>query len=236
MNNLYNKYGFVIIKKGTSFYHNSKNKFDIINNNSFFTLDKKGWSGLYTYKYNVIDDIQILLTITNDNIINNNEFRNLREDNQILTLLYNEFIEDTAYNHKNMDIYFKKNVLHFNSLCSKLLEHNYNGCFNYIDGKSIFEIILFEPNKYLKLMSIDENVSNDNNRNKNIHKLLLNKTIIEFNYPIIFKYRLNTNYKLYDYTYSVLSVFYYIYCQQNNISSIKNFKVSCNIMNNIIPH
>ena len=223
MDNLYNKYGYVIIKKNTKLFHNSNTKLDQIHNNSFFTLNKKGWNGLYTYTYNVIDDIKILLTISNADIINYNEFISIHEDNQILTLLYNKYFEADTYN-TYMDICLKKTNTHFNNLCDKLLENNYNGFFNYIDSKTIFEIILFKPNKYLKLISVDEKIKNDINRNKQIYKLLLNKNKIEFNYPLTYKYKFNKTYKLYDYAYSVLSVFYYIYCQQNNINTIKQFK------------
>ena len=42
-----------------------------IKDNSFFTFDKKGWKGKYTYKYKLIQDLKILLTITNNTIKDN---------------------------------------------------------------------------------------------------------------------------------------------------------------------
>jgi hypothetical protein len=209
MDILYNNYGYVIIKKGTFIYHNSDKSFLDINDNSFFTFDKKGWEGKYTYKYKLIQDLKILLTITNNTIKDNKLilFNNYHSDQQILTKIYNDYIEQNKYND---DVSLKQSNV-FNELCNKLYENNYNGLFNYIDAKTIFEVVIFKPNYFIKLINIKENVEDDTY--KKIFNLLVNKSKINFICP--FNIELDDKYNKTKY-YVDHSIFYYIYCHKIN--------------------
>ncbi len=210
MDTLYNNYGYVIIKKGTFIYHNSDYLFTEISDNSFFTFDKKGWNGKYTYKYKVLENLKILLTITNNNIKDNKLilFNNYHSDQQILTQLYNNYIESNTYDDIS-DVCLKKSK-NFIKLCNKLYENNYNGLFNYIDAKTIFEVVIFKPTNFIKLINIKENVEEETYRK--IFNLLVNKNKINFICPYTIK--LYDNYKKYN-RYQYHSVFYYIY--HNNL-------------------
>jgi hypothetical protein len=208
MNTLYNNYGYVILKKGSFIYHNSDYLFENIKDNSFFTFDKKGWKGKYTYKYKLIQDLKILLTITNNTIKDNKLilFNNYRSDQQILTKLYNDYIEQNKYND---DVNLKQSD-DFNVLCNKLYENNYNGLFNYIDAKTIFEVVIFKPIQFIKLINIKENVEDDTY--KKIFNLLVDKSKINFICP--FNIELADKYNKTNY-YVDHSIFYYIYCHNN---------------------
>lgn len=99
----------------------------------------------------------------------------------------------------------------FNKLCNKLYENNYNGLFNYIDTKIIFEIVIFTPKQFIKLLSRKENIVDDGY--KKIFNLLINKNKINFIYP--YTIELTDNYIVYN-KYQYHSIFYYIYCHKNN--------------------
>jgi hypothetical protein len=207
MDTLYDNYGYVIIKKGTFIYHNSDKSFSNVNNNSFFTINKKGWDGKYTYKYKLLQDLKILLTITNNTIKDNKLIlcNNTHSDQQILTKLYNDYIEQNKYND---DVNLKQSD-DFSQLCNKLYENNYNGLFNYIDAKTIFEIVIFKPNHFIKLISKKENI--EDNTYRKIFNLLVNKNKINIICP--FNIELNDKYNKTKY-YVDHSIFYYIYYQK----------------------
>jgi hypothetical protein len=216
----YKKYGKVILSKGTILYHWSAN--DNINNNlydnSFFCLDNSHWKdeNKTLYKFKLIDNLELILTITNHTItnpdncllINNFEkgyysIKYKRQDKEVLTDIYNDFF-NKKYN-KDGDVSLKTNKIHFKKFCNKL-KTNYNGLFNYIDcEKGMFEIVIFKPNNYLSLLC---KMNYDNvkfHTLKDCKRILLsNKINFEYPHTYIFKEK-KCKYNSYP------SIFYYIY-------------------------
>lgn len=162
MNNYYNKYGKIIISKGTTIYHWSDN--DSINNFNdvlFTCLTNSLWYGLYVYEFELLNDIELILTITNENIINKNiyksKFKNC--DKQILTSIFNEIFTGNYYSTDG-DVSLKQNENNFKNLCFQLHQNKYCGLFNYIDSdKGRFEIVIFKPNIFLKLIKITKKIN-----------------------------------------------------------------------------
>jgi hypothetical protein len=152
--NLYDKFGKITIKKETKIYHWSDKEFDIINNNSFFSLCNDDWkqNKKYCYEYEIIEDVSFLLTIVNKKIEKGELCSNKTiYDSQILTNLFNFFVRKNCYS-SNGDVDLKISHEHFKYLCENLLKCNYHGLFNYIDNKTRFELVIFEPNKYLNFI------------------------------------------------------------------------------------
>jgi hypothetical protein len=222
MINYYEKYGKVIISKGTKLYHWRTNNNNINNNlydNSFFCLDNSHWKDtnktLYTYK--LLENLEIILTITNNTISNPDEcswinnfekgIYNVRYktyDTEVLTDIYNDFYKKKYTKHG--DVSLKTNKTDFKRFCNKLKRQRYNGLFNYIDcEKGMFEIVIFEPNNYLHLLS---KMNYDDVKFHNLRdcKRIMSSSKINFECPYSYEFKE----KICKYN-SYPSIFYYIY-------------------------
>jgi hypothetical protein len=163
------------------------------------------------YKYKVVKDINVILTIQNDNIINKQPYS--LKDYEILTTICNDLLNSISYN-KDDDVSLKTNKTNFPIFCDKLRIDGYEGLFNYIDSdKGQFEIVIFEPNNYLIL------IENKIYENVKLHKLSDCKRIMlskKVNYIYPYNYEYVNKWKFYHYP----SIFYYIY--KKRISLVKN--------------
>lgn len=78
--NYYDKYGKITLSKETILYHwSNKNKI--------------------LHKYKLVNDINLILTIKNDNITNKQLYsnKNNRQDYELLTSIYNEIVVPNSY-------------------------------------------------------------------------------------------------------------------------------------------
>lgn len=215
--NYYDKYGKITLSKETILYHWSNEIINCLADNLFLCLDNSLWSNKnkILHKYKLVKDINLILTIKNDNIPNKKSYsnKNKREDGELLTSIYNEIIDPNSYS-RDGDVSLKMNKTNFPIFCDKLNTNNFEGLFNYIDGdKGHFEIVIFKPNNYLIL--IETKIYN----NVKFHKLrdckrfMLNKKI-NYTYPYDYDYkdinkRQHNNYP---------SIFYYIYKKTNSMN------------------
>lgn len=222
----YKKYGKITLLKGTILYHwSSKNNLDELNNNSFFCLNNSHWQDnnkiLYTYKLK--KNLDLILTIQNDDIIKNNEFiiKNYQSDKEVLTTIYldlfNKNKNNNINNNKIDDVKLKTNKEEFTLLCNKLNNIGYTGLFNYIDSdKGQFEIVIFNTYEYLTKILISDNtiLMKYHNLKYIKQKMLSNK--IQYYYPqqYICSNLCYHKHNIYP------SIFYYIYKKQlnNNIT------------------
>jgi hypothetical protein len=204
------EYGKVFLSKGTILYHWSYQLLTDLSDNLFLCLDNSFWNDTnkIMHKYKLKKDIELILTIQNDNIINKQSYsnKNKRQDYEILTTIYNNIINPNSYS-RDGDVMLKTNKKKFSKFCNKLGEHNYKGLFNYIDGeKGQFEIVIFKPSDYLEL------IETNNYDNIELHNLKDSKRIM-LNKKINYIYSYNFNYedidKIEDDEYP--SIFYYIY-------------------------
>ena len=204
--NYYDNYGKVIISKGPFLYHWSDNKeLTDLSDNLFLCLDNSFWSdeNKTMYKYKLKKDIELILTIQND-FINKNKSNYKQQDKQVLTSIYNELFNVNQYTNRD-DVILKTNKTNFTNFCNKLNENNYKGLFNYIDGdKGQFEIVIFKPTEYLKLIETTNYKSVKLHKLNDCKRIMLNKRI-NYTYPHLFNYEYINKYKYYP------SIFYYIY-------------------------
>jgi hypothetical protein len=213
--NYYDNYGKVIISKGAFLYHWSDDKaLTDLSDNLFLCLDNSFWSdeNKTMYKYKLKKNIELILTIQNDFINKNksiykNQYK--QEDKELLTTIYNHLFNVNQYS-KCDDVILKTNKSNFTNFCNKLNENNYNGLFNYIDGdKGQFEIVIFNPTKYLTLIETINYKSVKLHKLKDCKRIMLNKKI-NYTYPHLYNYEeCIKNCKYYP------SIFYYIYKKTN---------------------
>jgi hypothetical protein len=208
----YYDYGKVILSKGTILYHwsNTKLIIDDLYNNLFLCLDNSFWSdkNKIMHKFKLKKDIELILTIKNDDIINKNNYlhKNKRYDYELLTTIYNNIFDKAIYN-RNDDVKLKQKNPDFISMCNKLDEKNYTGLFNYLDcDKGQFEIVIFQPSEYLALIDCitDYNAIKFHTL-RDCKRIMLSKKI-NFVYPHIYYHELTP--KRYNH---YPSIFYYIY-------------------------
>jgi len=206
----YDKYGKVILSKGTILYHWSYQLLTDLSDNLFLCLDNSFWNDTnkIMHKYKLKKNIELILTIQNDNIINKQSYsnKNKRQDYEILTTIYNNIINPNSYG-RDSDVMLKTNKKHFSKFCNKLNQDSYKGLFNYIDGeKGQFEIVIFKPSDYLELIETNNYDNVEPHNLKDSKRIMLSKKI---NYI----YQHNFNYedigKIEDDEYP--SIFYYIY-------------------------
>jgi hypothetical protein len=209
--NYYEKYGKITLSKGTILYHWSNETITNLTDNLFLCLDNSLWSdkNKVMHKYKLIKDINLILTIQNDNIINKKLYssnKNKKQDYELLTNIYNDILTPNSYS-RGGDVSLKTNKTKFLNFCDKLTINGYEGLFNYIDGdEGQFEIVIFEPNKYLRL------IENKNYENVKLHKLNDCKRImlsrkINYIYPYDYDYEDINKREHHHYP----SIFYYIY-------------------------
>ena len=210
MNNNEN-YSKITLSEGTILYHWGKNVTDL-SDNLFLCLDNSCWSSSNKtmYKYKLVKNIDLILTIQNDNIIKNKKYstvyRHHGGDFELLTLFYNNIFDTESYSD---DVCLKTSGTNFTKFCNKLHENKIEGLFNYIDSdKGQFEIVIFKPNEYLNLIEIS------NYENVKLHELQDCKIImlsenINYIYPYEYEYEDIDNIKYCEYWYP--SIFYYIY-------------------------
>jgi len=208
--NYYDKYGRITLSKGAILYHWSNQIISNLSDNLFLCLDNSFWSdnNKKIYKYKLIKDIDLILTIHNDNITNKQSYslNKKNKDYELLTTIYNETIKPNTYN-RDGDVSLKTNKIKFPIFCDKLYTNGYEGLFNYIDGdKGQFEVVIFKPNKYLNL------IETKNYENVKLHKLTDCKRImiskkINYIYPHNYYYE---NVNKWEHHYYP-SIFYYIY-------------------------
>jgi hypothetical protein len=207
----YNTYGKIHLAKGTVLYHWSKeDNINLYNNNFFLCLNNSFWScsNKLMYKYKLITDINLILTIQNDNISNNQTYslNNKRQDYEVLTKIFNDTITNTFYD-KHSDVVLKTNQPDFSNLCKKLTSDKYEGLFNYIDSdKGRFEIVIFEPDKHLMFIETKKYENVKLHKLSDFKRIMLSKKI-NFNYPNYYHYK-NINKRETNY---YPSIFYYIY-------------------------
>lgn len=184
----YNRYGKITLAKGTKLYNWSKHGIEgHLSPNLFLCLNNSDSSsyGKILYEYKLTKPIELILTIQNHNIESQHKYSNNsinRDDYQVLTDIYNETVNPNSYGSDG-DVRLKQNKTDFPILCEKLRSLEYNGLFNYIDGKTIFEIVIFEPNDHLEL------IKTTNKNDVKEHTLIYNKKImlsnkIEYTYPV----------------------------------------------------
>ena len=207
----YENYGKITLSKGTILYHWSSNEtITDLTDNLFLCLDNSFWSNnnKTMYKYKVIKNIDLILTIQNKNIIDNNIFSSNNgynfHDYELLTLFYNN-IFGILYK-KNDDVSLKTNKTNFTNFCNKLYENKIEGLFNYIDcNKGQFEIVIFKPNEYLNLIETVKYKNVKLHKLKDCKRIMLNKKI-NYIYKNVYNYEEKKTYlKCYP------SIFYYIY-------------------------
>lgn len=216
MDNYYNKYGKIIISKGTTLYHWSDDESITDFNDVLFTcLTNSSWYGSYLYEFELLKDVELILTIKNENIIKKNiyESKFKYQDKQILTTIFNEIFTGNYYSIEG-DVSLKKNKKNFKNLCCQLHQNNYHGLFNYIDSeKGQFEIVIFKPDIFLKLIKKTKkiNLISDDDCKKKTYEIMTSNNI-SYEYSTIYEYK-NIDEKSDDYK----SIFYYIYKKKNYI-------------------
>ena len=214
--NYYEKYGKITLLKGTILYHWSNQHVFDLSNNLFLCLDNSFWSNKnkILHKYKVTKNVELILTIQNDNIINRQYYSHNKkiQDYELLTIMYNEIINSNLYGRDD-DVNLKINKTNFSIFCDKLSMNNYEGLFNYIDSdKGLFEIVIFNPDDYLKL------IETKNYDDVKLHKIcdckrfMLSKKI-NYKYPYIYNYENIDKRKKFNYH---PSIFYYIYKKNNS--------------------
>ena len=211
--NYYEKYGKITLLTGTILYHWSNQHVSKLLNNLFLCLDNSFWNNKnkILHKYKVTKNVDLILTIQNDDIINRQHYSHnkKRQDYELLTSIYNEIINTNSY-ARDADVILKMDRTNFSIFCDKLSINNYEGLFNYIDSdEGLFEIVIFEPNDYLKL------IETKNYENVKLHKIYDCKRImlskkINYTYPYYYNYE-NVDKRNFNY---YPSIFYYIYKKQ----------------------
>lgn len=184
--NLYNSFGKVTLKKGVRLFHWSNHKFDVIYDNSFFSLCNNDCDGQFCYEYEIVNDIDFLLTIVNDEIYSNKIYGKSIRDKEILTKLFNFY--NLNGNYYCDDVSLKKSN-DFRLLCEKMKELKYTGLMNYIDGHNFFEFVIYKPNDYIKFINKNTKMNIINNENY-VHKILQNPNYVLFDFPIRINYNL----------------------------------------------
>jgi hypothetical protein len=211
--NYYDTYGKITLLKGTKLYHWSNTPLTNTYNNLFLCLDNSFWkdTNKIMHIYKLIRDINLIVTIQNEHIIKTLTYSSNKKkyDYEILTTIFNDTLNTNLYD-KNQDVSLKPNQSYFNNFCRELSVNNYEGLFNYIDSeKGMFEIVIFEPTNYLKL------IENKKYENVKLHtlsdckRIMLSKKI-NYTYPYVYNYN-DVNNKVKEYP----SIFYYIYKKTN---------------------
>jgi len=214
--NYYDKYGKITLSKGTTLYHWSDQPItNLTNNYLFLCLDNSFWSwcneNKIMNKYKLLNDIDLILTIHNDNITNKQLYSSnkKRQDYELLTTIYNDIIEQNYYN-KDDDVTLKTNKTNFRNFCNKLNMNGYEGLFNYIDSdKGQFEIVIFNPTDYLELIETKKYDDVKLHKLRDCKRFMLNKKI---KYTYLNKYNYENINKQVNY---YPSIFYYIYKKTN---------------------
>jgi hypothetical protein len=209
--NYYDKYGKITLSKGTILYHWSNQSITNLTNNLFLCLDNSFWrdKNKIMNKYELLNDIDLILTIHNDNITNKQLYssnKNKRQDYELLTTIYNDIIEPNSYS-RDSDVMLKTNKTNFPIFCDKLNMNGYKGLFNYIDGdKGQFEIVIFNPTNYLKLIETKKYNDVKLHKLRDCKRFMLSKKI---KYTYLNEYNYEDINKREHYHYP--SIFYYIY-------------------------
>lgn len=203
----FNTQGKITLRKGTVVYHWSDKQISKLTSNLFVCLCNSFWKGKILHKYKLTQDIELILTIGN-NIIRDNTLyigKCRNDDYELLTSMYNEIICPNSYELKK-DVELKKNNINFNTFCDKLASYNYNGLFNRINrDKGRFEVVIFNPNKYLKLVKTQLHNTVKLHQMRDCKRIMLSKKIL-YSYPYDYE---NINKRIYRGSYP--SIFYYIY-------------------------
>jgi hypothetical protein len=218
--NYYDKYGKITLSKGTILYHWSNENINYLSDNLFLCLDNSFWSdkNKILHKYKLSKDINLILTIKNDNITNKQLYnnKNKKQDYELLTSIYNEIVVQNSYS-RHGDVSLKMNKKNFPIFCDKLNVNSYEGLFNYIDGdKGQFEIVIFNPNIYLNLIDTKVYHIVKLHKLRDCKRFMLSKKIKyifphKYNYEDISK-REHNHYP---------SIFYYIYKKTTYIQRCK---------------
>ena len=212
--NYYDKYGKITLSKGTILYHWSNQNITNLTDNLFLCLDNSFWSDTnkIIHKYRVLNDINLILTIHNDNITSKKSYssKNKRRDYELLTTIYNDMIKPNSYSRHD-DVMLKTNRTDFPNFCVKLSMNGYEGLFNYIDmEKGYFEIVVFNPTKYLKLIETKKYNDIKLHKLRDCKRFMLSKKI-KYTYLNTYNYE-DINKREHNH---YPSIFYYIYKKTN---------------------
>jgi len=209
--NLYDN-GSIIIKKGVKIYHASDNVInDKIYDNSFFGLESSAWKKKNIYEFKLQVDMKLINTTCYININKDIIIKELSENNATYSLIpsLSNYFNKTKYSkYESSDVDIKKNRILFDNICNKLYKLGYEGMFNYLDSKNLFEIVIFKPESNLLLLRSLNSVEDGKNKKK-LYRELINKKKIYINYPIQIKYSTQTKGG-----YGFVGLFYYIHKQQ----------------------
>lgn len=212
--NYYDKYGKITLSKGTILYHWSNKNINCLSDNLFLCLDNSFWSdkNKILHKYKLVNDINLILTIKNDNITNKQSYsnKNNKQDYELLTSIYNEIVVPNSYDRYG-DVSLKMNKTNFPIFCDKLSVNNYEGLFNYIDGdRGQFEIVIFNPSSYLNLIETKIYHNVKLHKLRDCKRFMLSKKV-KYTYPYMYSYE-DINKRQHNH---YPSIFYYIYKKTN---------------------
>lgn len=170
--------GTVTLKKGFILFHGSPQEFTTIHNNSFFTFDIKAAEiygnpdeGHNIYIYELIKDLTLLLTVTQ------------HEEQSYLSYILSVESKTPEYIQLNEvnEIKLKRNL--FDPFCDKLSDR-YEGLFNKMDLNGTYEVVIFNPSKYLKQVTSPKQVT------KCVYDNLTNFTSLFSNLRLDLPYRI----------------------------------------------
>jgi hypothetical protein len=177
-NQLYNDYGFIILKKGMVLYHNSKELHDnntLINRDHiiFFTVFQISSFGQYKYKAILKKNIKLLLAIK--------QIDNYGNIISSLDDIYKKYINS---NEDIDDLIIKKDIMYRKKIIKFFKDINILGWYTSLENGSITEICLFTSDIYELQLIIDSSLQYTNN----IYDITLNLgTIIKYNKNILIK-------------------------------------------------